>query len=483
MFVKKTIIAVIAASLAVNVMATEPSGFRVGKENQKSVALTIYNNNFAVVQDVREVTLPKGLVALEYLDVAKDIEPSSLLTHSVTKADAITVLEQSYKNRPLNRNSILESYIGRKLKYSKEVLIGAKYEKILREGILLSINPEIVEFGDVIEISPAGVISLSHLPIGLNLSPTLVWLLENKMRGTQDIETSYITSNIRWQADYTITLSKNSDKFDSRNFDQETFDLGSWITINNQSGADFRNAKINLVAGEVHRVAQGPRQSNFAQKERMMSMASDAAIQSEPAFEYHHYSVPNRTDILDRTDKQIRFMQASNVNFEKTYVFSGRNYNYQQTQLSEDKAEVKIRFLNNKKNNLGMPLPKGKVRVYQEGNNDSLLLLGEDIIKSKAVGQNINLTLGRAFDISSKRKQISFRRIGDRKVETSYEIKIMNAKNHSVEVIVNESMQGEWKVLQQNESSKRIDSTTLQYRLTVPKNSTKIIEYTAQSRF
>ena len=468
------VIAVMAVSLVANVMADEPEVFKVGKENQKSVALTIYNSNFAVVQDVREVTLPKGLVELEYLDVAKDIEPSSLLTHSATKAGAIVVLEQSYKNRPLNRSSILESYIGRKLQYSSEVLNGLKYENTLREGILLSTNPEIVKFGDVIEISPRGVISLSYLPEDLNVSPTLVWLLENKMRDSQDIETSYTTSNIRWQADYRITLSENSDKFD----------LGSWITINNQSGADYKNAKINLVAGEVNRVLLGSRAVNFARKERvMMQGVSDAPIQTEPTFEYHHYSVPNRTDILDRAEKQIRFMQASNVSFEKTYVFKGQNFNYQQAQLSEDKAEVNISFENNKKNNLGQPLPTGKVRVYQAGNNDALLLLGEDIIKANAVGQNINLSLGRAFDISSKRKQTSFRRIGDRQVETSYEIEIMNAKDHSVEVIVNENMQGEWKILQENESGKMIDSTTLQFKLTVPKNSSKIIEYTAQSRF
>ncbi|MFT7687433.1 MAG: hypothetical protein ACI9FB_002786, partial [Candidatus Azotimanducaceae bacterium] len=262
MLIKKTALALITTSFAINLWAVEPEIMKLGIDSQKSVSLTIYNNNFAVVKEVREVSLPKGLVELNYLDVPKHIEPSSLLTHSTKRKDAVTVLQQSYQNRPVNRTSILESFIGRKLKYSREVLNENKYEKILREGILLSINPEIVEFGDVIEISPPGVISLPYLPEGLNLSPTLVWLLDNKISGPQDIETSYVTSNIRWQADYTITLDKTRDEFD----------LGSWITVSNQSGVDFSEAKIDLVAGEVNRVA--PRPMMMARNEMQMGMAS-----------------------------------------------------------------------------------------------------------------------------------------------------------------------------------------------------------------
>jgi len=449
--------------------ATEFKSLVLSQEDQKSIALTIYNNNFALVRDQRNTVLPKGLIELKYLDVAKKIEPSSVSTRSMAGDNAFFVLEQSYRYQVLNRQSLLNSYIGRKLKYSREVLKGAKYEKYLREGILLSTNPEIVSFGDVIEIAPEGVVSMPYLPDGLYLEPTLVWLIENQHEGSQLLETSYISNNISWQADYTILLDEKN----------EEFDLNSWVSINNQSGIDYIEAKITLVAGEVNR-APSVNRSSIEEVHFARSRMADT-IQAKPAFEYHQYSLPTATDIRDREEKQIRFINASKVAFEKTYSFNTQTYSYQQAQLVKTRADVKISFNNTKKNGLGRPLPYGKVRVYL-GTKQNLLLAGEDIIQAKALGESVELNLGHAFDISSERKQTSFRRLGDRHIEASYEIKLHNAKNKSVEVSVNETLQGEWKIIDQSERGKKLNSTTLQFKITIPKNSYKTIRYTAQSR-
>lgn len=465
--------------------AMDYESFVLNQSDQSSVALTIYNNNFAVVNDKRNVILPTGLIELKYLDVAKTIEPSSVSTRSfLANSDAINssvrdddflVLEQSYRYQVLNRQSLLDSYIGRKLKYSRELLEGSKYEKVLREGILLSTNPEIVEFGDVIEISPEGVVSMPHLPDGLNLRPTLVWLVENQQSGPQIIETRYIASNIRWQADYTILLDEKNHEFN----------LSSWVSINNQSGVDYKQAKVTLVAGEVNRAPSakhdGMRELSMANS-RMLSDSMSDSIQAKPGFEYHQYALPIVTDLKNKEDKQIRFIDASHVSYEKSYSFNYQSYRYQQSQLINSKAEVSIHFLNTQKNNLGKPLPNGKVRVYLSGQAVDLLA-GEDMLSATAVGESVELKLGYAFDITSKRKQTSFRRLGDNHIETSYEIKLHNAKDRSVEVVVNEALQGEWKIVDQSDPSHKIDSTTLQFTVDIPKNSDKIIRYTAQSRF
>ncbi len=471
--------------VGIKVSAASNPSLALDRDNLVSVSITAYNSDFAVVREVRETVLPQGLIELEYLGVPKFIEPTSVISRSLGNGDKFRVLEQNYQYHLLNRATLLNTFIGRKLKYARSVLQGTKYEKVLREGILLSTNPEIVEFGDEIEISPEGVISLPYVPEGLNLSPTLVWLLSNEVSGEQLIETSYITSNLGWQADYVLVLDEN----------KKQFDLTSWITIDNQSGTGFDDVKVQLIAGEVNRVIDSP---PGAQRRMMnavsMEMASDEsrAIRTNQVFDYHVYDLPLETNIKDNEKKQIRFFNTENVNYAKSYHLTSQAYSHHKPEIENRHPDSRISFINSKKNQLGMPLPAGNNRVYLEEVSEEesgrirhpqLQLVGEDVISHTALDQTVDLDLGKAFDISAERKQLTYRRLGDRVTEASYQIELQNSKSDPVSVHVHEKLQGDWQIIEETEAGTRTDSSTLDYLIRIPANGKSSVSYTVRMRF
>ena len=245
---KRLTLGVVSLLLATSVLGQSTQSLKIDSSSQTDIALTIYNN-FALVRDTRNAVLPRGELLLEFGDVAQTLEPSSVSIRN-NGGSKLDVLEQSYRYDLLNRDSLLSTYIGKKIKYSSFVLRGDDFEKMLREGVLLSINPEIVDFGDVVEISPEGVVSLSDVPDSFSLSPTLDWRLFNEHAGERSITTSYIANQISWRADYVLALNEDS----------ETLDLTSWATLKNDSGASFENASIRLIAGSVNRT---PKAANF----------------------------------------------------------------------------------------------------------------------------------------------------------------------------------------------------------------------------
>ncbi|MFT4821253.1 MAG: hypothetical protein ACI9PN_002120, partial [Candidatus Azotimanducaceae bacterium] len=273
----------VLASLS-SLAAAQSRPVQVGEDAQQEMSLTVYNNNFAVVREVREVVLPKGRVELEYQDVARDIDPTSVTVGVAGVGHGFTVLEQNYRYDLLSRDALLSRFINQKLKYTRTVLQGSQYETIYREGNLLAINPEIVDFGDEIEIAPTGTISLNAIPEDLKSIPTLVWLIDSATSGTQQIETSYITGNIQWHADYIFVLDAK----------KSNFDLSAWVSLDNRSGSRYQNTTLKLVAGQVNRVAD-----RRPEMERdVMLMRSDSNTpQVQALFDYHLYTMPHKTTL------------------------------------------------------------------------------------------------------------------------------------------------------------------------------------------
>lgn len=409
---------------------------------QTDLELTVYNN-FALVRDTRQVVLPRGKLNLEFKEVAQTIEPGSV-TVSSSGGGEIDVLEQSYRYDLLNRQSLLETYIGRKLKYSRTVLQGETYEKVLREGILLSTNPEIVDFGDEIEISPEGVISLPDVPDGLTLNPTLVWQLENSRTGERTLATSYLASGIQWHADYVLDLDQQAGKLK----------LTSWATVRNDSGTVLENARIRLVAGNVNKAAAAQHKAVYAAADMRLASAEAAPITNQVTGAYQAFDLPNRTTLLNHEAKQLKFVSASDVAFTEVYRLRSQVATYQRAEPDNSAVIYEISFANDDGNGLGMPLAAGIARTYNSVNGN-IDLLGESRLQSTPVGQEVTLQLGQAFDISVERLQTDFVRLSDRSFEVRYEIKLSNARHQPANVLVEELMHGDWQIEESSQAMRR----------------------------
>ena len=285
--------------------------FELSATDRIGLGLTVFNNNFAVVYDRRSVALPAGDLELEFTDVAMTIDPTTVDLTS-NKRNGFVAQQQSYRFDLLNRGSLLERFVGRKVKYSRSLLVDGNFEKVLREGILLSINPEIVKFGDVIEVDPVGTISLPYIPDDLKTSPTLVFVGKNKKRGIQTVQVRYHTRDIGWESDYALSLDDKGR-------------LDGWITVHNHSGSDFETSGLKLIAGEVNKDNAAP----VAEMMAMRSVAADSSqMKSVAVGDYHAYNYPDVVRLLNNDVTQLRFLSADGVDVAREYRLTGSAQRY-----------------------------------------------------------------------------------------------------------------------------------------------------------
>ena len=465
----KILLMIVTSLLTASAIAASgvPLAKQVSKDSQVTTSLTVYSDNFAIVRETRQVVLPKGLIELEYRDVAANIDPTSVAVASLGDAGGFKVVEQSYRYDLLNRESLLARFINQKLKYARSVRFDDKFETIYREGKLLATNPEIVNFGDEIAIAPEGTITLGSVPADLKTVPTLVWLVDNNKAGSRLLETTYISSNIRWQADYVLVLDR----------DRPMFDLSTWVSLENQSGAQYANASIKLVAGQINRV--NDRRPDMERPLTAMRMESQVPLQ-ESFFDYHLYTLPRKTTIAHNETKQLRLMAADNASYLKYYVLDSQLQNYQAVESRHAKFDIRMQFANTQSNQLGQPLPAGKVRVYLKDSDGELQLVGEDRMMALAEGEVALLSLGRAFDLLAEHKQLAFRRLGERAIEMTTEVTVRNRKPESVAVTVNEKLFGDWEVTQESLKGEKTDSVTQAYQLQVEAGGEATFVYTAR---
>ena len=444
---------------------------QLARDAQTGVSLTVYSD-FAVVRDVRRTTLPVGEIEVEFEDVAKTIDPASVSVRSLGEGSDLEVLRQSYQYDLLNRQSLLENFIGENLKYSLSLEQDGTLEKVFRKGVLLSINPEIVQFGESIEISPVGVITLPYIPEELRTTPTLVWTVDNSRRGAQEIETTYVAGNVRWNADYTLVL----DDVERR------FDLSSWVNLTNQSGTSFEDATLQLVAGTVQRMSLQPRMSMpmMARADMMEEVVATGNVPVSLA-DYHLYEFPGEYTIADKESVQLRFRSATGVPITKEYMSAYMIPFHQMPQAQSDRFDVRYTF---EASDLGRdPFPAGRVRVMKQDRDGNLQLLGEDNIPHTPVGEDIEVTVGKAFDLGVERTQLEWRRLSNRSSEVTVEVTVTNSKRDSAEVILHETFFGDWEVMSQSLSGEKINSTTLEYRLRLKGGEKNTFTYTVRATY
>ncbi len=435
--------------------------FQLDASSRTKLGLVVYNNNLAVVEDHRTYQLPEGELEVHLSDVAMTVLPPTV---SLKAADGgFVAVQQNYRFDLLNRQTLLERFLGRKLKYSRFLLRDEGYEKVLREGILLSINPEIVQFGDVIEVEPEGTISLPYLPEGLQTSPTLVFRGDNGKTGTQEISVRYHASGMSWEADYSLTLRKKAE-------------LDGWVTLDNQSGTEFDIQDLRLVAGDLNRIA---RPAPMLMQERAVSMDSAASApmpKQIPVGDYHAYDFPGEVNIKKNVLTQLRLIHVEDVSFDRYYKLRGNASNYGVQSLQQVTPEIWINFENTGRNNLDQPLPAGNLRVY-EVKAGKETFVGENRIGHTPAGSSVDLMIGRAFDLSATRKQTSFRRLGDRSVQVAYEIEVENAGESKASVTLEEKIRGDWELVGQSQKGRKVDSTTYEFDLRVPSKGKASVNY------
>ena len=423
---------------------------------QKSVSVTVYNQNLGVVRDIRDIDIKSGTSTIAITDVAQFIDPTSV--HIKLNGD---VLEQNYQYDLVSLDKILQKYIDREVH-----LIGDNNYEI--EGTLLSYSGgEIVlrkKDGGLLMLPNTGKyrFSVGSLPEGLITKPTLLWLVKSPSSGRQEVEISYQTSGMNWHAEYVALLNKDDSKID----------LNSWVSITNNSGAAFKNAKLKLVAGDVNLVNNiQPRPLYNVQVMHENTTAAEQ-FREKSFFEYHIYDLQRPTTLSQNETKQISLFEAPGIKVTKKYLYrSGFYYGN-----NPGKVSVIVEFDNTKENGLGIPLPKGKVRVYKS-DGESNEFIGEDLIDHTPNKEKIKLKIGDAFDILAEETQTDHKQISDKVFENSYEIKIKNRKKEDVVVEVERNLGLNWEILDSSISYSKKNAQTVVFQVPVKKDDDTVLKY------
>jgi hypothetical protein len=434
----------------------------------QSYEITVYNSNLGLVKDLRNVDLDTGLNKLRISDVAAQIDPTSVHMKSITDPTGLTALEQNYQYDLVDNNKLLSKYLGKKIKIKNWV----QNEEITTEGTLLSASGGIVlQAEDRIILNPQGTVELSELPEGLIVRPTLDWLIDSAKSGEQKIELSYLTQGINWVCNYVTVVNQDDTKID----------LTGWVTIDNRSGATYKNAGLKLIAGDIHRV-QPPVYPERMMEAKAAGVAAAPQFEEKPFFEYHMYTLGRRTTIADNETKQMTLLQAADVPAKKVYIFDpGQRYWSGGDSSEAKKVNVKMEFKNSADQNLGMPLPKGKIRVYKADTDGSLQFVGEDEIDHTPKDETIRIYVGDAFDLVGERTVTNYKQISDRVREETVEIKLRNHKAEDVEITAVEHFWADWEILEKTHDYNKKDAHTAEFTVKVPKDGETVITYTVRT--
>ena len=437
------------------------------EKDQTELSVTVYNSNVALVRDVRQIHLQPGVFPLRFEDVAASINPVTVHFRSLTDASKLSVVEQNYEYDLLDPQKLLQKYVGRE--------VGFQWNGVEMQGLLLADNnggPIWKVNNQIITGLPVGTFHFPELPDNLYSKPTLVWTLDNSGAAAQRVEASYLTGNMNWSSDYVLTVGR----------DEKTADLDGWVTLVNNSGAAYTNAKLQLVAGNLHRTAGGV---GGAMRDEVMVMNKAAAapqsFAQESFSEYHLYTLDRRTSIQNNESKQISLLSGTGIPVEKYLSVEGQQYYYRTSQgignPVPQPVKVYYRFKNDEKSNLGMPLPAGTVRVYQADSKGGAQFAGEDTISHTPKDEQVRIYVGDAFDVVCERKQMDYKRLGNDLFEMEYQITLRNHKDGPVNVEVREPVGGDWEVVNSNYKSEKLDATTIGFQIPVAKDGTSTLDY------
>jgi hypothetical protein len=464
-----------------------------------AIDLTIYNQNLSLIREVRNIRIPRGMSSLVLPDIPATIDGTSLHFVSLTDPSSVRVLEQNYQYDLVHPAKILEKYLGKDIQFvrvdpetKKEFTVTGKllstgYTSQQQYGTsvrsYVGTGGMIAEINGKIEINPAGRLLLPGLPEGLILKPQLEWLVSSTRGGMHSAEVSYMAGQISWICNY-VALLDSTDK---------RLDLTGWVTVSNNSGTNFADAHLKLVAGDVNVVQHAMKGALRANAEMAADAAAPQFTQTE-LFEYKLYSLQRRTTIRNNETKQIELVSGRGVPSRKVFIYDGlgdqwrywyNNYSYRSQssfgQQSNPKVGVFVLFKNENDGGLGIPLPKGKVRVYKRDDEGKEQFVGEDEIDHTPKDEEVRLYLGNAFDIVGERVQKDFKSFaGGRIVEETIAVTLRNHKKESVDVLVYEHpwRWSQWEILGASNRWEKVDQTTVKIPVRLARDQEKTVTYT-----
>ncbi len=419
--------------------------------------VTVYNSNIGVVKQSLTVKLDRGINTLSVAEVAARIDPTSVRLN-IGGQGKIDVLEQNFEYDLVNPNRLLEKYID-------NAVVAATEGRVYAGSLLGFDNSNLViatDDGRVAIVSRNKITDVELGPgqKGLITRPTLFWQVHSTRKTSAVMELAYITEGMNWHAEYIAILGQ----------DDETMSLAAWVSVENRSGATYPDAKLKLVAGEIHRV----REKVHPVAEALKLARPAPTVTERPFFEYHIYTLEGRTTIKDREVKQIRL-------FPETEVAATKEYNYD-GQL-EDAVRVVMKFENSSEAGLGIPLPAGKVRVYKVDEDGALELIGEDAIGHTPKDEEVKVYVGNAFDIKATRAKTDYKKISERKIEETFEIEIANHKEQDVKVVVTEHIYGDWQIKRSSHPYKKTKANEVEFEVAVSAGERVVLSYTVRRHF
>ena len=479
LFVLRTAHAAPASAAAARSSATSNEQLGTTSGDQVDLAVTVYNSNLALVRDVRQINLPTGEFRLKFMDIAASINPATVHFRSLSEPARLGVLEQNYEYDLLEPQKLLQKYVGREvtLVRARQESATTKWDEV-KATLLSNNNGPVWRIGnEIVTGMNADHIRFPELPENLYSRPTLLWELENKGAQRHKVEASYLATNLSWSADYVLTVGR----------DDKSADLDGWVTLVNNSGAAFKNAKLQLVAGDLHRLREEYARDAAAAKAMVMRAPEAPQFAQEAFSEYHLYTLGRRTSIFDKESKQISLLSATSVPVEKVYVVEGQQFYYHNYQHPgsplKDLVKVYYKFKNEEKSSLGIPMPAGAVRVYQADTKGGVQFVGEDRINHTPKDESLSLHIGNAFDVVCERKQTDFKKLSDRLYEMEFEITLRNHKETPITVEVNEPIGGDWQMLESTHKWTKTEAWAAQFNVPVAKDGTSVLKYRIRARW
>jgi hypothetical protein len=474
-------------------------------------ALTIYNQNFAVVREILPLDLKAGNNTLSFSGVTAQVEPDSVILRDATGRRAIQVLEQNYRNDPISQGRLLNLFEGKSIDFlvhnpdgtSRSVtgrIVRSGYvphvQAMSQYGVQYAANQmstaqggagqPIVEVEGKLRFSLPGEPIFPALANDTILKPALDWILYSAQPARFDAELSYVSGGMSWSADYNIVAPENGD----------TVDLVGWVTLDNQSGKQFDHARVKLMAGDVNKVQPSTAVRFSAQPGVGGGVMIPPQVEEKAFEDYHLYTLPQPTTIHDRETKQVEFLRAAAIQSKRLYIYDGmrteRNYggysDLRQVQQygtqSNPHVWVMREFANSDANHLGVPLPKGRVRFYRQDRDGQVEFTGENQIDHTAKDETVRVYTGNAFDIAGERRQTRFQSQmmpSNGFVDEAFEIKLRNHKKEQVTVRVVEHLYrwSNWVIAQESAPHRQVDSRTIEYELTLQPDEERTLTYTA----
>jgi hypothetical protein len=447
--------------------------------DQTDLAVTVYNSNIALVRDVRNLSMPNGPFRLKFMDIAATVNPATVHFRSLNEPEKLGVVEQNYEYDLLEPAKLLHKYVG------KEVTLVRSYQENgtvkreeIRATLLADNNGPVWKVGnDIVTGMYSESLRFPEVPANLYDRPTLLMSLENEGGLKQQVETSYLATNLSWNSDYVLTIGR----------DEKTADLDGWVTLTNNSGTAFHNARLQLVAGDLNRIQSAPAASGMA-VDAVLTRAKRAEQFAQENFsEYHLYTLGRKTSVEDKETKQISLLEGSAVPVEKIFVVNGQNFYYHNRQNPgspiKDNVMVFYKFKNEQRAGLGMPMPAGNVRVYQKDSKGNVLFVGEDRIDHTPKDETVTVHIGNAFDVVSERKQTDFKGIDTRTWEMEFEITLRNHKDTPITVEVNEPIGGDWEMVNSTYKATKTAAWAARFQVPVSANGTSLLKYRIRAKW